>query len=176
VKNIQTLKYPLRWLLQILLISLIILFAISFLNGTLSWNDPKNSYSFYFVFLCFMEFLFIIYLLRNKTYYVTGKGNETYMIARSKLNSKEFDEETQRYVKDHYLYGDRTIDFLDALDILFALPTNKEIQRTILKKVLVHSKYQILGVSKIFTFLGMKYYRLDLKNGKKKYLFVLNHL
>ena len=74
------------------------------------------------------------------------------------------------------MYGNRTIDFLDAIDILLSLPSNKEIQKAVKEKVLTYSKYQIKTVSKIFTFLGMKYYRLDLKNGKKKYLLVFNNL
>ena len=118
----------------------------------------------------------IMYLVRNKTYFAIDKGEEKYIINRSKLNSKEFDEDTQRYVRDHYLYGNRTIDFLNAIDILLSLPSNKEIQKAVKEKVLTYPKYQIKTVSKIFTFLGMKYYRLDLKNGKKKYLLVFNNL
>lgn len=174
--DIKTLKYPLRWVFQILLILFITIFATNFINGTILWNDPNNSYSLYFVLICFIEFLFIIYLLRNKTYYAIDKGQEKYIINRSKLNSKEFDEDTQRYVSYHYLYGNRTIEFLDAIDILLSLPSNKEIQKAIIKKVLIYPKYQIKTISKIFTFLGMKYYRLELKNGKKKYLLVFNNL
>ena len=175
-EKIITLKYPLRWFFQILLISAIIIFVINFINRTILWENPNNSYALYFVLICFVELLFIIYLLRNKTYYIVDKGKEKYIINRSKLNSKEFDEDTQRYVRDHYLYGNRTIDFLDAIDILFSLPSNKEIQKAIKEKVLTYPKYQIKTVSKIFTFLGMKYYRLDLKNGKKKHLLVFNKL
>ena len=105
VKDIKTLKYLLRWLFQILLISSIIIFAINFLNGTNLWDDPNNSYSLYFVLICFVEFISIIYLLKNKTYYAVDKGKNKYIINRSKLNSKEFDEDTQRYIRDHYLYG-----------------------------------------------------------------------
>lgn len=176
MKEIKTLEYPLRWLFQIFLISVIVIFSIKFLNGTIKWEDPNNNYSLYFVLICFIELITIIYLFRNKTYFAIDKGKEKYIINRSKLNSEEFDEDTQRYVRDHYLYGNRTIDFLDAIDILFSLPSNKEIQKAIKEKVLTYSKYQIKTVSKIFTFLGTKYYRLDLKNGKKKYLLVFNNL
>jgi hypothetical protein len=176
VKDIKTLKYPLRWVFQILLISVITIFAINFINGIIRWNDPNNSYALYFVLICFIELVSIIYLLRNKTYYAIDKENEKYIINRARLNSKEFDEDTQRYVRDHYLYGNRAIDFLDAIDILFSLPSNKEIQKAIKEKVLIYPKYQIKTISKIFTFLGMKYYRLDLKNGNKKYLLVFNNL
>lgn len=176
MQEIKTLKYPLRWLFQIFLILIIVIFSIKFLNGTIKWEDPNNNYSLYFVLICFIELMTIIYLFRNKTYFATDKGEEKYIINRSKLNSKEFDEDTQRYVRDHYLYGNRTIDFLDAIDILLSLPSNKEIQKAVKEKVLTYSKYQIKTVSKIFTFLGMKYYRLDLKNGKKKYLLVFNNL
>lgn len=176
MKDIKTLKYPLRWLFQILLISSITIFAINFLNGTILWNASNNSYSLYFVLLCFIELISIIYLLRNKTYYAVDKVKEKYIINRSKLNSREFDEDTQRYVKEHYLYGNRTIDFLDAIDILLSLPSNKEIQKAIKEKVFTYPKYQIKTVSKIFTFLGMKYYKLELKNGKNKYLLVFNNL
>lgn len=174
--NLKTLKYPLRWLLQILLLSSIVAFLINFLNGVIHWDDPNNNYSLYFVLICFIEVISIIYLLRNKTYYVVDKINEKYIITRSKLNSKEFDSDTQRYVRDHYLYSNRAIDFLDAIDILLALPSNKEIQKAITKKVLTYPQYQIKTISKIFVFLGMKYYRLDLKNGKKKYLLIFNNL
>lgn len=175
-EKIITLKYPLRWLFQVMLISAIIIFVINFINRTILWEEPNNSYALYFVLICFVEFLFIIYLLRNKTYYIVDKNKEKYIINRSKLNSKEFDEDTQRYVREHYLYGNREIDFLDAIDILFSLPSNKEIQKAVREKVLIYPKYQIKTVSKIFTFLSMKYYRLDLKNGKKKYLLVYNNL
>lgn len=176
MQDIKTLKYPLRWLFQIFLILLIVIFSIQFLNGTIKWEDSNNNYSLYFVLICFIELMTIIYLFRNKTYFAIDKGEEKYIINRSKLNSKEFDEDTQRYVRDHYLYGNRTIDFLDAIDILLSLPSNKEIQKAVKEKVLTYPKYQIKTVSKIFTFLGMKYYRLDLKNGKKKYLLVFNNL
>lgn len=176
MQDIKTLKYPLRWLFQIFLILIIVIFSIQFLNGTIKWEDSNNNYSLYFVLICFIELMTIIYLFRNKTYFAIDKGEEKYIINRSKLNSKEFDEDTQRYVRDHYLYGDRTIDFLDAIDILLSLPSNKEIQKAVKEKVLTYPKYQIKTVSKIFTFLGMKYYRLDLKNGKKKYLLVFNNL
>lgn len=176
MQDIKTLKYPLRWLFQIFLILIIVIFSIKFLNGTIKWEDSNNNYSLYFVLICFIELMTIIYLFRNKTYFAIDKGEEKYIINRSKLNSKEFDEDTQRYVRDHYLYGNRTIDFLDAIDILLSLPSNKEIQKAVKEKVLTYPKYQIKTVSKIFTFLGMKYYRLDLKNGKKKYLLVFNNL
>lgn len=176
MQEIKTLKYPLRWLFQIFLILIIVIFSIKFLNGTIKWEDSNNNYSLYFVLICFIELMTIIYLFRNKTYFAIDKGEEKYIINRSKLNSKEFDEDTQRYVRDHYLYGNRTIDFLDAIDILLSLPSNKEIQKAVKEKVLTYPKYQIKTVSKIFTFLGMKYYRLDLKNGKKKYLLVFNNL
>lgn len=176
MQDIKTLKYPLRWLFQIFLILIIVIFSIQFLNGTIKWEDSNNNYSLYFVLICFIELMTIIYLFRNKTYFAIDKGEEKYIINRSKLNSKEFDEDTQRYVRDHYLYGNRTIDFLDAIDILLSLPSNKEIQKAVKEKVLTYPKYQIKIVSKIFTFLGMKYYRLDLKNGKKKYLLVFNSL
>lgn len=176
MQDIKTLKYPLRWLFQIFLILLIVIFSIQFLNGTIKWEDSNNNYSLYFVLICFIELMTIIYLFRNKTYFAIDKGEEKYIINRSKLNSKEFDEDTQRYVRDHYLYGNRTIDFLDAIDILLSLPSNKEIQKAVKEKVLTYPKYQIKTVLKIFTFLGMKYYRLDLKNGKKKYLLVFNNL
>lgn len=176
MQDIKTLKYPLRWLFQIFLILIIVIFSIQFLNGTIKWEDSNNNYSLYFVLICFIELMTIIYLFRNKTYFAIDKGEEKYIINRSKLNSKEFDEDTQRYVRDHYLYGNRTIDFLDAIDILLYLPSNKEIQKAVKEKVLTYPKYQIKTVSKIFTFLGMKYYRLDLKNGKKKYLLVFNNL
>lgn len=176
MQDIKTLKYPLRWLFQIFLILIIVIFSIQFLNGTIKWEDSNNNYSLYFVLICFIELMTIIYLFRNKTYFAIDKGEEKYIINRSKLNSKEFDEDTQRYVRDHYLYGNRTIDFLDAIDILLSLPSNKEIQKAVKEKVLTYPKYQIKTVSKIFTFLGMKYYRLDLKNGKKKYLLVFNSL
>lgn len=176
MQDIKTLKYPLRWLFQIFLILIIVIFSIKFLNGTIKWEDSNNNYSLYFVLICFIELMTIIYLFRNKTYFAIDKGEEKYIINRSKLNSKEFDEDTQRYVRDHYLYGNRTIDFLDAIDILLSLPSNKEIQKAVKEKVLTYPQYQIKTVSKIFTFLGMKYYRLDLKNGKKKYLLVFNNL
>lgn len=176
MQDIKALKYPLRWLFQIFLILIIVIFLIQFLNGTIKWEDSNNNYSLYFVLICFIELMTIIYLFRNKTYFAIDKGEEKYIINRSKLNSKEFDENTQRYVRDHYLYGNRTIDFLDAIDILLSLPSNKEIQKAVKEKVLTYPKYQIKTVSKIFTFLGMKYYRLDLKNGKKKYLLVFNNL
>ncbi len=176
MQEIKTLKYPLRWLFQIFLILLIVIFSIQFLNGTIKWEDSNNNYSLYFVLICFIELMTIMYLVRNKTYFAIDKGEEKYIINRSKLNSKEFDEDTQRYVRDHYLYGNRTIDFLNAIDILLSLPSNKEIQKAVKEKVLTYPKYQIKTVSKIFTFLGMKYYRLDLKNGKKKYLLVFNNL
>lgn len=174
--DIKTLNYPLRWLFQILLIAFIIIFVINFINGTIIWDDSNNNYTLYFVLICFIEFMSIIYLLRNKTYYAVDKGKEKYIINRSKLNSKEFDENMQRYVTDHYLYDNQTIDFLDALDILLSLPSNKRIKKAVKEKVLAYPKYQVETVSKIFAFLGMKYYRLDLKDGKKKYLFVFNNL
>lgn len=176
MKNIKTLKYPLRLLFQIILILSIIIFAINFIKGTILWDDPNSSYSLIFVMLCFIELMSIIFLFRNKTYFAIDKGKEKYIIKRSKLNSNEFDEDAQRYVRDHYLYGNRTIDFLDAIDILFSLPSNKEIQNAIKEKVLKYPKYQIKTIKKEFSFLGMKYYALQLKDGKKKKLLVFNNL
>ena len=45
------------------------------------------------------------------------------------------------------MYGNRTIDFLDAIDILLSLPSNKEIQKAVKEKVLTYPKYQIKTVS-----------------------------
>ena len=98
MKDIKTLKYPLRWLFQIFLISVIVIFSIKFLNGTIKWEDPNNNYSLYFVLICFIELITIIYLFRNKTYFAIDKGKEKYIINRSKLNSKEFDEDTQEII------------------------------------------------------------------------------
>lgn len=175
-ENIITLKYPLRWMFQILLISTIAIFIIKFISRTILWNDSNNNYALYFVLICFIEFLSIIYLLRNKTYYMVDKRKEKYIIKRSKLNSKEFDEDAQRYIRDHYLYDNHTIDFLDAIDILLSLPSNKKIQKAIKKKVITYPKYQIETVSKIFTFAGMKFYKIELKNKQKKYLLLFNNL
>lgn len=74
VKDIKILKYPLRWLFQILIISSITIFAINFINGTILWDDSNNSFALCFVFMCFIELMSIIYLLRNKTYYAVDKG------------------------------------------------------------------------------------------------------
>ena len=74
------------------------------------------------------------------------------------------------------MYGNREIDFLDAIDILFSLPSNKEIQNAIKEKVLKYPKYQIKTIKKEFSFLGMKYYVLQLKDGKRKKLLVFNNL
>ena len=74
VKDIKILKYPLRWLFQILIISSITIFAINFINGTIFWDDPNNSFALCFVFMCFIKLMSIIYLLTNKTYYAVDKG------------------------------------------------------------------------------------------------------
>lgn len=75
--NIKTLKYPLRWLFQISLISSIVIFILNFLNGTIIWDDQNNSYSLYFILICFIELMTTIYLLRNKTYYAIAKEKNT---------------------------------------------------------------------------------------------------
>lgn len=62
-KDIKTLKYPLRWLFQIFLISVIVIFSINFLNGTIKCEEPNNNYSLYFVLICFIELITIIYYL-----------------------------------------------------------------------------------------------------------------
>ena len=59
VKDIKTLNYPLRWLFQILMISSITVFAINFINGTILWDDPNNSFALYFVIICFIELMSI---------------------------------------------------------------------------------------------------------------------
>lgn len=174
--NFKTLKYPLRWLFQILLISIIIVFIVNYINGTIVWGSIDNNFDLYFVLICLFEFLSILYLLRNKTYFVEDKKKNKYIISRSKLNSKEFDEDTQRYVRDHYLYDNKPIEFLDAIDILFSLPSNKEIQKAIKEKVLTYPKYQIKTIQKKFSFLSMKYYKLEFENGKSKKLLVFNNL
>lgn len=176
MKNIKTLKYPLRWLFQILFISYIIIFVINVFNGNIIWDNPNDNYTLYFVLICFIEFISIIYLLRNKTYYIVDKIGDKYIINRSQLTCKEAKNEVQRFIVDHYRYDDKIIDILNAIDVLLSLPSNKMIQKQIKNKVLTYPKYQIKTVSKIFSILDMKYYKLELKNGKKKYLFVFNNL
>lgn len=176
MKNIKILKYPLRWLFQILFISYIIIFVINVFNGNIIWDNPNDNYTLYFVLICFIEFISIIYLLRNKTYYIVDKIGDKYIINKSQLTCKEYENESQRFIVDHYRYDNKTIDLLNTIDILFSLPSNKMIQKQIKNKVLTYPKYQIKTVSKIFSILGMKYYKLELKNGKKKYLFVFNNL
>lgn len=176
MKNIKTLKYPLRWLFQILFISYIIIFVINVFNGNIICDNPNDNYTLYFVLICFIEIISIIYLLRNKTYYIVDKIGDKYIINKSQLTCKEAKKEVQIFIVDHYRYDDKIIDILNAIDVLLSLPSNKMIQKQIKNKVLTYPKYQIKTVAKIFSILGMKYYKLELKNGKKKYLFVFNNL
>ena len=63
-KEIVTIKYPLRYLEQIILIVLIVYFGINF-----KMTFSNSTYSLIFVTLCATWLFSIIYMLRNKTYY-----------------------------------------------------------------------------------------------------------
>lgn len=176
MKDTKTLKYPLRWLFQILLLTTIGIFIYKFISGSIVWESPNNNDSLYFVLLCIVEFFSIIYLLRNKTFFSVDKTNSKYIINRCKLTSEENKEDVDKFVTGHYLYGNKALDVLDGLDVLLSMPNSKEIQKAIKNKVLTFPKYQISKVNKLSSFLGMKFYKLEMKNNKKKYILTFNEL
>lgn len=96
-KEIITIKYPLRYLEQIIILGLIIYFII---NYKVTFNN--SIYSLIFVILCITELFSIIYLLRNKTYYYVDKADYKYLIKRKDLNSKEEREDSNGFIIDHY--------------------------------------------------------------------------
>ena len=108
-KEIITIKYPLRYLEQIIILGLIIYFII---NYKVTFNN--SIYSLIFVILCITELFSIIYLLRNKTYYYVDKADYKYLIKRKDLDSKEEREDSNGFIIDHYRYNDKVIDILNG--------------------------------------------------------------
>ena len=135
-----TLKYPLRWLFQILNISLLICLIVFLFNKKIEWENP---YDIIIVLSLFVEIFSIIYLLRNKMYCYMGKDGKIYLIKRKQLTSDEQRETSEGLIVDHYRFDDKTIDILNLLDILLALPSQKGIQEHIKNKVLTYPKYQV---------------------------------
>lgn len=170
-KEIITIKYPLRYLEQIIILGLIIYFII---NYKVTFNN--SIYSLIFVILCITELFSIIYLLRNKTYYYIDKADYKYLIKRKDLNSREEKEDSERFIADHIRYDDKDIDILNGIDLLFSLPNNKIINKRIKNKVLNYSKYQIDSIQNITNFIGIKIYKIIFKNNKSKVIITFNNL
>lgn len=170
-KEIITIKYPLRYLEQIIILGLIIYFII---NYKVTFNN--SIYSLIFVILCITELFSIIYLLRNKTYYYIDKADYKYLIKRKDLNSKEEKDDSERFIADHIRYDDKDIDILNGIDLLFSLPNNKIINKRIKNKVLNYSKYQIDSIQNITNFIGIKIYKIIFKNNKSKVIITFNNL
>ena len=166
-KEIVTIKYPLRYLEQIILIVLIVYFGINF-----KMTFSNSTYS-----LIFATWLFsIIYMLRNKTYYYVDKADYKYLIRKKDLNSKEEKDDSERFIADHIRYDDKDIDILNGIDLLFSLPNNKIINKRIKNKVLNYSKYQIDSIQNITNFIGIKIYKIIFKNNKSKVIITFNNL
>lgn len=170
-KEIVTIKYPLRYLEQIILIVLIVYFGINF-KTTFS----NSTYSLIFVTLCATWLFSIIYMLRNKTYYYVDKADYKYLIRRKDLNSKEKKDDSERFINEHIRYDDKDIDILNGIDLLFSLPDNKIINKRITNKVLNYSKYQIDSIQNITNFIGIKIYKIIFKNNKSKVIITFNNL
>ena len=166
-KEIVTIKYPLRYLEQIILIVLIVYFGINF-----KMTFSNSTYSLIFVTLCATWLFSIIYMLRNKTYYYVDKADYKYLIRKKDLNSKEEKDDSERFIADHIRYDDKDIDILNGIDLLFSLPNNKIINKRIKNKVLNYSKYQIDSIQNITNFIGIKIYKIIFKNNtiNDKYL------
>ena len=164
-KEIVTIKYPLRYLEQIILIVLIVYFGINF-----KMTFSNSTYSLIFVTLCATWLFSIIYMLRNKTYYYK------YLIRKKDLNSKEEKDDSERFIADHIRYDDKDIDILNGIDLLFSLPNNKIINKRIKNKVLNYSKYQIDSIQNITNFIGIKIYKIIFKNNKSKVIITFNNL
>ena len=162
-KEIVTIKYPLRYLEQIILIVLIVYFGINF-----KMTFSNSTYSLIFVTLCATWLFSIIYMLRNKTYYYVDKADYKYLIRKKDLNSKEEKDDSERFIADHIRYDDK--------DILFSLPNNKIINKRIKNKVLNYSKYQIDSIQNITNFIGIKIYKIIFKNNKSKVIITFNNL
>ena len=169
----KTLKFPLRWLFQIINISLLLYLIISIFSQKIKWENP---YDIIFVISLFTEIFSIIYLVRNKYFYYIGKDKTKYLIRRKHLTSDEQRETSEGLIVDHYRFDDKTIDVLNALDILLSLPDNKEIQSQIKNKVLTYPKYQIKKLKMNFKVLCVYYYLIEFQNGKKKRLLIFNNL
>lgn len=170
-KEIITIKYPLRYLEQIIILGLIIYFII---NYKVTFNN--SIYSLIFVILCITELFSIIYLLRNKTYYYIDKADYKYLIKRKDLNSREEKEDSEGFIADHIRYDGKDIDILNGIDLLFSLPNNKIINKRIKNKVLNYSKYQIDSIQNITNFIGIKIYKIIFKNNKSKVIITFNNL
>lgn len=170
-KEIITIKYPLRYLEQIIILGLIIYFII---NYKVTFNN--SIYSLIFVILCITELFSIIYMLRNKTYYYVDKADYKYLIRKKDLNSKEEKDDSERFIADHIRYDDEDIDILNGIDLLFSLPNNKIINKRIKNKVLNYSKYQIDSIQNITNFIGIKIYKIIFKNNKSKVIITFNNL
>ena len=170
-KEIVTIKYPLRYLEQIILIVLIVYFGINF-----KMTFSNSTYSLIFVTLCATWLFSIIYMLRNKTYYYVDKADYKYLIRKKDLNSKEEKDDSERFIADHIRYDDKDIDILNGIDLLFSLPNNKIINKRIKNKVLNYSKYQIDSIQNITNFIGIKIYTIIFKNNKSKVIITFNNL
>lgn len=170
-KEIVTIKYPLRYLEQIILFVLIVYFGINF-----KMTFSNSTYSLIFVTLCATWLFSIIYMLRNKTYYYVDKADYKYLIRKKDLNSKEEKDDSERFIADHIRYDDKDIDILNGIDLLFSLPNNKIINKRIKNKVLNYSKYQIDSIQNITNFIGIKIYKIIFKNNKSKVIITFNNL
>lgn len=170
-KEITTIKYPLRYLEQIIIVGLIIYLGINY-----KLTFANSGYSLIFAILCITELFSIIYMLRNKTYYYIDKADYKYLIKRKDLNSKEESEDSDGFVRDHIRYDDIDIDILNGIDLLFSLPNNNIISKRIKKKTLSYSKYQIDNIVNINIFLGINIYNVMFKNNKSKVIITFNKL
>lgn len=177
MKKIIVLKYPLRFVLQIILISVGIYNVVEFLNNKIIFDDLL----FNLLILVIIEVIVIVYNTRNKTYFAVDGIGDKFIIKKKnlKLTSKETKKRSEEYWTDHIRFDSLWIDSLNLFDLLASNKsdkTPKKIKQKIIDKVYSDTKYQVDSVKKILSFLGITLYKLYLKNKKKKYLFIFNNL
>lgn len=177
MKKIIVLKYPLRFILQIILMSIGIYNVVEFLNNKIIFDDLL----FNLLILVIIEVIVIVYNSRNKTYFTVDGIGDKFVIKKKnlKLTSKETKKRSEEYWTDHIRFESLWIDSLNLFDLLASNRidrTYKKIKQKIIDTIYSDNKYQVDSIKKKFNFLGLKLYKISLKNKKKKYLFIFNNL
>ena len=164
-------KYPIRFIVQLTMLILIAWFIFSFIKGNMRFEE----FGLYFVFTITSEIFIIIYLIRNKTFYMI-KDNKKYMIRRKDLITKNQRKNSEDLIVDHYRFDDKEIDILNFLDLLLSFPSKNKLEKNIKDKVYTYSKYQITNINCKFNFIGIKCYEVSFKNNELKRIITFNKL
>ena len=174
-EKLKTLKFPFRFFMEIVLLTTIIYFIISFINGTIIWDNPQDNHTLIFIIICLVELFYIIYLIRNKTFLFVDKYDNKYIIKLKELVSNKVKDSGEEIIKDHYIFDDSAIDILNLLEFMLRITDYKTL-KSVKKRVQSYSKFQIEKVDCKLKFLGIKLYKIEFKNNKTKQMLIFNKI